>query len=193
MTRTRILQIAGGVVLLGVLAWGATAVLERVMQPEGVATPAAEVPAPAAGVPRITATLHYGAPDGQGLVAVRREVPLAEAAVPQGRAILDALLTDAAPEPYVQLIPDGTTIRAFYVTDRGDAFVDFGPEIVSSHPGGSFAELLTVYAIVNTITANLPNVQRVQILINGAEADTLAGHVDLRRPLTPDMTLVTTN
>ena len=190
MTRTRILQIAGGVVLLAVLAWGATVVLERAMQPEGVARPAAEVVTPEAGVPRITATLYYGAPDGQGLVGVRREVTLAEAAVAQGRAILDALLAEAPPEPYVQLVPDGTTIRAFYVTDRGDAFVDFGPEISSGHPGGSFAELLTVYAIVNTITTNLPTVQRVQILINGAEADTLAGHVDLRRPLTPDQTLV---
>jgi spore germination protein GerM len=193
VTRTRALQIAAGVVLLAVLAWAATAVLERVMLPEGVAGPAAEVSAPAAGVPRITATLYYGAPDGQGLVAVRREVPLAEGAVPQGRTILDALLADAAPEPYVKMIPDGTTIRAFYVTERGDAFVDFGPEISSGHPGGSFAELLTVYAIVNTITANLPAVQRVQILINGAEADTLAGHVDLRRPLTPDPTLITAN
>jgi spore germination protein GerM len=193
MTRARILQLAGGVLLLAVLAWGATVLLERVMQPESVAGPVAAVTAPEAGVPRITATLYYGAPDGQGLVAVRREVPLAEAAVPQGRAILDALLADAAPEPYVKMIPDGTTIRAFYVTERGEAFVDFSPDIASGHPGGSFAELLTVYAIVNTITANLPSVQRVQILINGAEADTLAGHVDLRRPLTADLTLVTGN
>ena len=39
------------------------------------------------------------------------------------------------------------------------------------------------YAIVNAVTANLPAVQRVQILIDGKEVDTLAGHVDLRRPL----------
>jgi hypothetical protein len=36
----------------------------------------------------------------------------------------------------------------------------------------------------------LPSIQRVQILIDGREADTLAGHVDLRRPLTPDPMLV---
>jgi hypothetical protein len=44
-------------------------------------------------------------------------------------------------------------------------------------------ELLTVYTIVNAITTNLPDVQSVQILIDGHEVDTLAGHVDLRRPL----------
>jgi spore germination protein GerM len=144
------------------------------------------------GVPRITATLYYGTTDGQGLAAVRREVPLAEGVVPQGRAILGALL-DAAPEGYVSLIPPGTMLRAFYVTERGDAFVDLSPEFSTAHSGGSFAELLTVYAIVNAVTTNLPTVQRVQILIDGREVDTLAGHVDLRRPITADLSLVTSN
>jgi spore germination protein GerM len=193
VTRTRLLQVAGGIVLLGLLAWGVTVALERLMRPDGVAGGAAEQPPAAAGVPRITATLYYGAADGQGLIAVQREVPLAEGVVPQGRAILDALLAAEAPEGNVTLIPAGTMIRAFYVTERGDAFVDFSPGIASGHSGGSFAELLTVYAVVNTITTNLPAVQRVQILIDGTEADTLAGHVDLRRPLTPDMTLITAN
>jgi hypothetical protein len=44
---------------------------------------------------------------------------------------------------------------------------------------------------VNAVTANLPAARRVQILIDGKEADTLVGHVDLRRPLTRDDSLVT--
>jgi hypothetical protein len=47
-----------------------------------------------------------------------------------------------------------------------------------------------VYAIVHAVTANLPSIRRVQILIDGREADTLAGHVDLRRPLEPNLALV---
>jgi hypothetical protein len=43
---------------------------------------------------------------------------------------------------------------------------------------------------VNAVTANLPAIQRVQILIEGREVDTLAGHVDLRRPLERDASLV---
>jgi hypothetical protein len=50
--------------------------------------------------------------------------------------------------------------------------------------------LLTVYAIVNAVTANLSSVERVQILIDGRQADTLAGHVDLRRPFERDTVLV---
>ena len=81
-------------------------------------------------------------------------------------------------------------LRAFYITDRGDAFVDLSPEVSTMHPGGSTNELLTVYAIVNTVTANLSSVERVQILIGGKQADTLAGHVDLRRPFERDTALV---
>jgi spore germination protein GerM len=189
MKRTRVVQAVVGVALLGLLAWAVTVVLERLIEPEPAPEATPVVAEPEAGVPRITATLYYGTRDGQGLAAVRREVPLAEGVVPQARAILGALLGEA-PEPYVSVIPPGTIVRAFYVTERGDAFVDLGSEVTANHPGGSFAELLTVYAIVNTLTTNLPTIQRVQILINGREADTLAGHVDLRRPLVPDLALV---
>jgi spore germination protein GerM len=116
-------------------------------------------------------------------------VALAEGTVPQAREILSAQFRPAPP-PYVSLIPPGTMLRAFYATDRGDAFVDVSSEIVSGHAGGSSTELLTVYAIVNAVTANLPAVQRVQILIDGSEVNTLAGHVDLRRPLERDLSLV---
>jgi spore germination protein GerM len=137
----------------------------------------------------ITATLYYGSSDGRALVPVRRDVPLAAGVVEQGRQILAVQLQNAPP-PYVQVVPNGTTLRALYVTDRGDAFVDLSGEVASAHPGGSLTELLTVYAIVNAVTANLPAVQRVQLLVNGKEVDTIAGHVDVRRPLERDATLV---
>ena len=136
--------------------------------------------------------LYYANAEGTALVPVQREVQLAEGTVAQGRQILLAQL-EAAPEPYVSVIPPGTTLRAFYVTSRGDAFVDLSREAAANHPGGSFTELMTVHAIVNAVTANLPAIQRVQILVDGKETDTLAGHVDLRRPLARDDSLVATN
>jgi hypothetical protein len=60
----------------------------------------------------------------------------------------------------------------------------------SKHRGGSTQELLTVYSLVNTLTVNLPTIAAVQILIDGREADTLAGHVDLRRPLRKNEALI---
>jgi len=47
-----------------------------------------------------------------------------------------------------------------------------------------------VYAVVNSVAGNFPAVRRVQILLDGLPADTLAGHIDLSRPLTPDLTLL---
>jgi len=161
-------------------------------RPAPVDAPAASAaPTGAAETAHITATLFFGSQDGQTLTPLRRDVPLAQNVVEQGRQIVMAQLAERPPSPYVSVIPEGTTLRAFYVTDRGDAFVDLSPEVVSGHPGGSLNELLTVYAVVNAVTSNLPVVKRVQILVDGKEADTLAGHVDLRRPLVQDRSLVT--
>jgi hypothetical protein len=191
-TRKRWLQAAAAVAIVIAAAWGASQLLERMVSP-GVAPQNPETPAaPAANVPHIIATLYYGTADGQALAAVKREVPLGDGPRAQGRQILESEL-QAAPAPYLSLIPAGTMLRAFYITDRGDAFVDLSPEVSAMHPGGSTNELLTVYAIVNTVTANLSSVERVQILIGGKQADTLAGHVDLRRPFERDTSLVKEN
>lgn len=187
MTRRRQIQVAAGVVLVGLLAWGVSRWLERLVTPRASAP--AEATAPVEETGHITATLFYGSEDGQALIPVRREVPLAEGVVGQGREILESQL-QAAPSPYVSLIPEGTMLRAFYVTERGDAFVDLSAQVSKAHPGGSTHELLTVYAIVNAVTSNLPAVQRVQILVEGKEVDTIAGHIDVRRPLRADASLI---
>jgi hypothetical protein len=188
MTPRWIAKVIGVVVLLIVLIIAVTRGLERLFAPP--ATQPAEAPAAApAEVRHITATLFYGTEDGQALEGIRREVPLADGPVAQGRQILSAQM-DAAPQGHVSVIPTGTTLRAFYVTGRGDAFVDLSAELSTNHPGGSSLELLTVAAIVNAVTANLPAVRRVQILVDGQEVDTLAGHVDLRRPLERDTSVV---
>jgi len=93
----------------------------------------------------------------------------------------------AAPAAAVRKI----TATLFYVSEDGmsltqvqrDAFVDLSGEITAKHPGGSLDEIFTVYTIVNALTVNLPAITRVQILVDGKEVDTLAGHVDLRHPL----------
>jgi len=185
--RKRGMQIAVLVVTLGLLGWAVTVGLERLAGPvSDVAPPPAAPPQPTA---HITATLFYATPDGTQLLPLRREVALADGVVAQGRQILVAQLAPS-PEGQRSVIPAGTQLRAFYVTDRGDAFVDLSREISAAHPGGTLNELLTVYAIVNAVTANLPAVQRVQLLVDGMEVDTIAGHVDVRRPLTKDTTLV---
>jgi spore germination protein GerM len=131
---------------------------------------------------KIKATLYFVSEDGLSLVGTEREIPFAEPIVVQARRIVEAQLGDP-PAPLAAAIPQGTTLRTLFITERGDAFVDLSPQVTTNHPGGALNELFTVYAIVDALTVNLPAITRVQILVNGKEADTLAGHVDLRRPL----------
>jgi spore germination protein GerM len=140
---------------------------------------------------KITATLYFVSEDGMSLVGVKREVPFGESVLDQAKQIVTTQLA-VAPAPLVSAIPPETMLRALYLTERGDAFVDLSPDVRTRHTGGALDELFTVYTIVNALTTNLPAVKRVQILIEGKEVDTLAGHVDLRHPLQKNLTWVRT-
>ena len=146
--------------------------------PAPAAAPAA---APSAQGRNIKAQLFYVADDGVSLTAVEREVAFGENAVEQAKAIVGAQIAPAA-APLVSAIPAGTTLRALFITRGGEAYVDLSGELVSGHPGGSTNELLTIRTLVDALTANLPAITAVQLLVDGKELDTLAGHVDLRRP-----------
>lgn len=146
-------------------------------------------PTPAAAGRRIKARLLYVAEDGMRLTAVEREVPYGDGTVEQARQIVEAQIAPVA-EPLVSAIPPGTKLRALFVTDRGEAYVDLTREVVSAHPAGTTAELLTTYTIVNALTMNLPAINAVQLLVDGKEVDTLAGHVDTRRPLAKNLSWI---
>jgi spore germination protein GerM len=173
--------LAGWVLFFGLPRWYATGQA----QPAAAAPAAASAAAPAVAVRKIAATLYYVADDGMALAPAQRDVPFAASVADQARAIVEAQLAvpAAATPPLVSAIPPDVKLRDVYLTERGDAFVDLSGEIVSRHPGGSLDEIFTVYSIVNALTVNLPAITRVQILVDGKEVDTLAGHVDLRHPL----------
>jgi spore germination protein GerM len=196
MTRRQIVLGTGiGIAAIG-LGWVLMTSLSRALrtvEPDPVVEgppPQQTTPSVTPAVPRIKATLFFASEDGRGLVGGEQEVPLAEGTVPQARALVDAQLSTAPPPPLVSTIPEGTTLRGLFVSSRNEAFVDLDATIRDNHPGGSMNELFTVYTLVNAITTNLPDVQAVQVLINGREVDTLAGHVDLRRPLRKNEALI---
>jgi spore germination protein GerM len=177
---------------LAALALIAILLVQALIGPRDTATPPFTTsPAPRNGAPQVAhirATLFYVAGDGDHLSSVVREVRLAEQPGEQGTEIVSVAL-EAPPAPLLSAVPTGTTVRGFYLVPGGDAYVDLGGDGLTA-PGGSTSESLAVYAIVNAVTANLPSVKRVQILIEGKEVDTLAGHLDLRRPLAPNLALV---
>ena len=55
--------------------------------------------------------------------------------------------------------------------------------------GGTDGEVALAYATVNSVIANCPGVRRVQVLLGGRQVTTL-GHLDLSRPLSPNLNLV---
>lgn len=148
----------------------------------GTAAAAAAPAAPAPPGRKIKAHLFYVAEDGMRLTSVERDVPYGEGTVDQAREIVAAQIAPVV-DPLVSAIPAGTTLRALFVTDKGEAFVDLSKEVAAAHPGGTMSELLTIYTIVNALADNLPAVTSVQLLVDGKEVETLAGHVDLRHPL----------
>lgn len=196
MTRRRwILGVVIGTAAVA-LGWGLMANLSRILQvPDAPgaadAAPAAATAPAAPAIPRIKATLFFVAEDGTSLVGVEQEIPLAESPVAQARAIVEAQLAATPPAPLATAVPAGTTLRALFVSQLNDAFVDLDATVRTAHPGGSLNELITVYAVVNAVAVNLPDIRGVQILIDGREVDTLAGHVDLRRPLRANRELMT--
>jgi len=105
------------------------------------------------------------------------------------RRIIEALLSGPNAD-LVRTIPGDTRLRAVYVTSDHTAYVDLSGAVSREHPGGVRTELMTVYSIVNTLILNVSAVDRVKLLIEGQEADTLAGHIDIRFPLNADMLLV---
>jgi hypothetical protein len=171
-----------GLLLVGVLL--VVFALPRVLSTPTVPGRAPDEPPPAApgDARRIQATMFYVADNGQELVSASRPVLYGATPLEQARRLVEALV-EPPPQGQRSAIPEGTTVRSVFLAADGNVFVDLGGAILTGHPGGSLNEALTVYAIVNTVTANLPDVAAVQILVEGKQVDTLAGHIDLRYPL----------
>lgn len=103
-------------------------------------------------------------------------------------AALQELLRGPETSELLATLPEGTKLRSL-VIENGLARVDFSTELQTEHWGGSLAEMITVYSITNTLT-QFPEVERVQILIEGEEVVSLAGHLDLTEPLGANFDLV---
>jgi spore germination protein GerM len=188
--RPRPIVLAGLVAAVAVIVWLLWAGGSRFSAPAAPGEAGAAAQPPVAER-KINVTLFFISEDGLALVGAQREVAFGEPVSEQARSVVEAQL-GAPPAPLASAIPDGTTLRSVFVSANGDAFVDLSGDVTIKHTGGALDELFTVYAIVNALTVNLPAVTRVQILIDGKEVDTLAGHVDLRHPLQKSMNWVRT-
>lgn len=189
-----VLTALGLLALIGALASTAPYWARRLRQPvpgfedETGAAAAGSGRAEEADVERkISVKLFFEDPDRGGLVSEERTVSFSNDLSRQVRVVVDELIRGSATGLVASLGPD-TRILEVFVSARGVAYVDLSKAVADGVGGGSKGELLTVYAIVNSVTANFPSIKRVQILVEDHPVMTLAGHVDLSRPLPPDMT-----
>jgi len=133
--------------------------------------------------------LYFSESTGERLVSEERKIIASPQIGQEAKLILKELIEGPKDSSLNPTLPSETQIRAVYVKD--DCFyVDLSSSLKEKHPGGSTGELLTIYSIVNTLLENFPSQSQVQILIQGEPAETLAGHIDIRNPLSKNFSVV---
>jgi N-acetylmuramoyl-L-alanine amidase len=140
-----------------------------------------------------SAVLYFGGPTNfdDSLMPEVREVPGLAAMGPADAltAVMHSLVAGPGKDSILQpTIPRGTVLR--WVRLSGDvASVNLSAEFVSNHWGGSRAEEMTVYSIVNTLT-EFAYVKRVILLVEGKPIQSIAGHIDIGEPLVRNLSIV---
>jgi len=97
------------------------------------------------------------------------------------RAVIEQLIGGST--NYGRTVPQNAKINRVFVDSRNIVYLDFNSRLIKDHPGGITCEILTVASITRTIFANFDTLG-VQILSDGKEMETLAGHLDTKHPLT---------
>lgn len=187
----------GGVILAAALAFDLTGCGER--QPGGETQAGAAVGEAAQGAAeapltgdeespssdRLRVTLFF--PDDAGtLKPEKRDLPLEGTTADQARLVVEALL-EGPRGRLTPALPRDATLRAFYLRDTGTAYVDLDVAFARGVSAGSEDALLAVWSITDTLAVNFADVQRVKFLVEGEEVRDLGGHLDLSRPLVPDL------
>ncbi len=105
----------------------------------------------------------------------------------QAREALAAVFLDqrAAQAPVLRDVK----LKAFFLDAQGTAYIDLapGPQSVRA---SAWDEQLAIYSMVNTLMQNFEEIKQVAFLIDGRDAQTLAGHMDLSRKYSKRMDLV---
>ena len=129
--------------------------------------------------PRVKTSLFWASDAGDSTLApVTVELPLSRDPVPRSKQVLNTLLAGPV-DAELRTLPPDAVLLGFYLLPDGTAIADFSEALATSIPSGIVSEQLAVDSITRTLEANVPQVQRLKILIHGQEVETLAGHLDL--------------
>ena len=143
----------------------------------GTASGASTSPA-AEGMRQIV--LYFTDAEQSKLFAEQREIVREEGLA---KATIRELLKGPAPGSSLKAaIPEGTLLNGINIKEDGLCLVDFNAKLIYNLPNDEKAEQMTVYSIVNTL-CQFAAVKEVQILVEGKTVETLAGFMDVSKPL----------
>ena len=137
-----------------------------------------------------TVEIYFPSARSNGLVGEFRQI--FDTATPGDRAkqIIADLISGPTSGSCLRAVSPNTRLRQVYVLSDGTAYLDFSSGLTEGIKGGSMSEILTVYAIIDSVALGVREVNRVGILVNGRPLETMNGHLDLRRPLKPNPRLI---
>lgn len=133
--------------------------------------------------------LYFSGSEGEYLVGEKRKILKRNGAKEEAKETIIELIKGPKGK-LIPTLPPRTEVLTLEISDAGVAKVNFNPALSRDHPGGSSAEMMTVYSIVNSLSLNFPQIKRVQILIDGKPIATLVGHLSLEQPVTPKPDLI---
>jgi hypothetical protein len=97
----------------------------------------------------------------------------------RGRIALRTLITRYLQKDSTHPLGAGADVHDVYLLDPASAVVNLNAAFAETHRSGIEIEQLTIFSMVRTLKAQLPQLTRVRFLVEGKTRDTLAGHVDL--------------
>jgi germination protein M len=134
-------------------------------------------------------TLFFSEEEGEFLVGEKREIAKRDRVEDEAKETI-AKLIEGPHGGFIPTLPSHAKLLTLQIDAQGLAKVNFDKTLSREHPGGSSAEMLTVYSIVNSLTLNFPQIKRVQILIDGKAVESIAGHISLKQPISYNASVV---
>jgi len=134
------------------------------------------------------ATLYFSDQEAEFLIGEKREIRKRDEVEEEVQEVIRELIKGPKGR-LLPTLPSQTELLSLQLDDKGIAKVNFSRALSKDHPGGSSAEMMTVYSVVNTLIINFPVIKRVQFLVEGKEIESITGHLSLSRPIAskPDL------
>jgi cell division protein YceG involved in septum cleavage len=135
------------------------------------------------------AIIYFSNKQERFLIPEKRYVVKQESPEKQAKEIVQALL-EGSKEGLVNTFPEGVTVKDVKMDSSGTAYVNFSKNLTQLHPGGSTAEMASIYSLTNTLAENVAGVKQVKILIEGSEISSIKGHISTKKAFQPDYELI---